>query len=77
MLTEKFPINDINFLIKIFLENAKDLIIVLDPNCNYNIDWINKGPLKEKLGYSRKKCIKKSFFDMIHPDDIERVKNFF
>ncbi len=57
---------------KLLLENANDLIIVIQDN---NIEFVNQKPLAD-LGYSISDVSYKNIFDFIHVDDREKVTEF-
>jgi two-component system, sensor histidine kinase PdtaS len=57
---------------KHLLENANDLIIVIQDN---NIEFVNKIPLAD-LGYSTGEVSYKNIFDFIHVDDKDKVAEF-
>jgi len=57
---------------KLLLENANDLIIVIQDN---KIVFVNQKPLAD-LGYSKNDVSDKNIFDFIHVDDREKVTEF-
>jgi PAS domain S-box-containing protein len=57
---------------KLLLEDASDLIIVIQDN---KIEFVNQKPLAD-LGYSINDVSDKNIFDFIHVDDRERVTEF-
>jgi len=57
---------------KLLLEDAKDLIIIIQEN---NIVFVNQKPLAD-LGYSISDVTDKNIFSFIHLDDIEKVFEF-
>lgn len=64
---------EINRLIS---ENANDLISIFDED--FEVEYINKKPFLNILGYKPDEIIGKNGFDFLHPDDRKSVyKNFF
>ncbi len=57
---------------KLLLENANDIIIVIQDN---KIEFVNQKPLAD-LGYSINEVNDKNIFDFIHIDDKEKVTEF-
>jgi PAS domain S-box-containing protein len=57
---------------KLLLEDASDLIIVIQDN---KIEFVNQKPLAD-LGYSINDVSDKNIFDFFHVDDRERVAEF-
>ncbi len=64
--------NNNNIRYKLLLENASDLIIVIQDN---KIEFVNQKPLSD-LGYSINEVSDKNIFDFIHIDDREKVTEF-
>ncbi len=56
---------------RLILENASDLIVILDDNFKY--EYINEQVHKKLMGYSKEDLIGKSSLDFIHPDDLEEA----
>lgn len=56
---------------RLILENASDLIVILDDNFKY--EYINEQVHKKLMGYSKENLIGKSSLDFIHPDDLEEA----
>jgi PAS domain S-box-containing protein len=57
---------------KLLLENARDILIVIQDN---KIEFVNHKPLAD-LGYSTNEVSDKNIFDFIHVDDREKVAEF-
>ncbi len=57
---------------KLLLENANDLIVVIQDN---NIEFVNQKPLGD-LGYSIGEVNCKNIYDFIHVDDREKIAEF-
>jgi PAS domain S-box-containing protein len=53
-------------------ENLKELILILDTN--NKIEYMNKIPFIEILGYSEEDLKGKSWFDLVYPDDLKKAK---
>ena len=52
-------------------ENANDLIAIL--NDKYEYEYINEQAYLRILGYSKDQLIGKSVWDLVHPEDFERI----
>ncbi|MFX0139192.1 MAG: PAS domain-containing protein, partial [Candidatus Hodarchaeota archaeon] len=57
---------------RLISENANDLIALL--NNKYEHEYINNA-YKTILGYSKKELIGKNAFEIVHPEDVERIVN--
>lgn len=58
------------------LETINGLLIVIQPKEDFKIEFINNSKLLEELGYSDNNLLGKSFLNLIHSIDIEKVKDF-
>ncbi|MHA1890993.1 MAG: PAS domain S-box protein [Promethearchaeota archaeon] len=60
---------------KIILENASDLVTVLDENMIHL--YVNEPQMKRLLGYQASELYGKTSIGIIHPDDVEKAKREF
>ncbi|MFW9876677.1 MAG: PAS domain S-box protein [Candidatus Thorarchaeota archaeon] len=58
---------------KLISENINELISIID--INQKIEFINKIPYLKKLGYHEKDLIGKSWLNLVHPGDLENIRN--
>ena len=65
---------EIHETLKIIFENINDLICILDPNNDFEFQFINETVYQYILGYSSKDLIGHSIFNYLHPEDIRKTK---
>ena len=58
---------------RLISENANDLIAIL--NDKYEYEYINEQAYQKYLGYSRDQLIGKKVWELVHPEDVERLIN--
>ena len=56
---------------KLISENANDLMAIL--NDKYEYEYINEQAYQKYLGYSRNHLIGKNVWELVHPEDVERI----
>jgi len=56
---------------KLISENANDLMAIL--NDKYEYEYINEQVYQKYLGYSRNHLIGKNVWELVHPEDVERI----
>ncbi|MFX1340449.1 MAG: PAS domain S-box protein [Promethearchaeota archaeon] len=57
---------------RLIAENANDIIYIL--NQDYKLEYINENDFMKQLGYTSEELIGKSPLELIHPEDIRRVR---
>ncbi|MFX0023650.1 MAG: ATP-binding protein [Candidatus Hermodarchaeota archaeon] len=68
-LTEKILMLERRY--QLITENANDLIAML--NTNYEYEYVNEKAYHTILGYSKKDLIGKKVWELINPDDVQRL----
>lgn len=76
-LTEKYESQKLAKRIKLIVENSPAVLFRINPSQNYRINYISENI--NQFGFSANELIKDkvSFFELLHPEDVERIKNSF
>ncbi len=64
----------IDYKSQIFLENIDVLIGIIDPNNKFEFEFVNEHIYLNLLGYTSKELIGESFLNLLHRDDLPKVK---
>lgn len=74
-LTEKYKSQMLSKQVKLIVENSPAVLFRIDPSQNYKIKFISENI--KQFGFSANDLIEDevSFFDLLHPEDVERIKN--
>jgi PAS domain S-box-containing protein len=62
--------------LQFFMETINDLILVVNHEEDFKIEYVNNNLLLEKLGYSQKGILGRDFAQLIHSDDIKKAIKF-
>ncbi|MFX0029837.1 MAG: PAS domain-containing protein, partial [Candidatus Hermodarchaeota archaeon] len=73
--TLKKKLKEFNERYALITENVNDFIAVLDKNLKF--EYINEEFHRKHLGYSKDKLIGTASYNLIHPEDIERVLEYY
>ena len=74
-LTEKHESQKLAKRIKLIVENSPAVLFRINPSRNYRINYISENI--NQFGFSANELVKGkvSFFELLHPEDVERIKN--
>ena len=74
-LTEKHESQKLAKRIKLIVENSPAVLFRIKPSRNYRINYISENI--NQFGFSANELVKDkvSFFELLHPEDMERIKN--
>ena len=71
LVKSKIEVKESEEKYRLISENANDLIAIL--NDKYEYEYINEQAYLRILGYSKDQLIGKSVWELVHPEDIERI----
>jgi len=73
LIKSKIQVKETEEKSRLISENANDLIAIL--NDKYEYEYVNEQAYLRFLGYSKDQLIGKRVWELVHPDDIERLVN--
>ncbi|MBY9005232.1 MAG: PAS domain S-box protein [Candidatus Lokiarchaeota archaeon] len=74
MKSNNIETNKSEEIYQLILDNIDELIGILNPYKKFNFEFINENVFEKILKYTKKDLIGRSFFDIIHPNDVNKIE---